>query len=155
MIWNAMVWSYYIFRTGSEGRITSPRAGFLADNQKCVPSCQSGRSSYPPKLVRTHECGPGGCSTPNRIFCISSRGGKSVPGKPAEADGRGGAEHPPLWRRLSYCVSFMQQGKVQESVAHPQTITTTPLPPQSPPRMGRRVLSASVGVMESVPVLQP
>ena len=44
--------------------------------------------------TRTHECGLGGCSTPNRIFCVSSRGGKSVPGNPAKADGHG-------WRRTS------------------------------------------------------
>jgi hypothetical protein len=58
----------------------------------------------------------------------------------------------PLWRRLSYCVSFMQQGKVQGSISYAPPNHHLSLAPQSPPEC-RRVLSASVGEMESVPVL--
>jgi hypothetical protein len=50
------------------------------------------------------------------------RGGKSVPGKAARTrKSQGGVEHGPFGGRLSYCVSFMQQGKVQESLAPPKS----------------------------------
>jgi hypothetical protein len=58
----------------------------------------------------------------------------------------------PLWRRLSYCMSFMQQGKVQGSISCAPPNHHLSLHPQSPPEC-RRVLSVSVGEMESVPVL--
>lgn len=105
--------------------------------------------------TRTHECGLGGCSTPNRIFCVSPRGGKSVPGKPAETDGHGGAEHLPALEeiKLMRVVYATRQG-TGISCAPPNHHHHSLATPNRPPN-DRRVLSASVGVMESVPVLQP
>jgi hypothetical protein len=97
--------------------------------------------------MRTHECGLGGCSTPNRIFCVSSIKRRQVsPGKTRKGRRTRVAQNiRPLWRRLSYCVSFMQQGKVQESVAHPPNHHHPfPCHPNRPPN-ARPVLSASVG----------
>lgn len=108
----------------------------LALTQKWVPTCQSNRSSTP-KLERTqahtrirYTHGLGGCSTPNRIFCVPTRGGRSVPGT------AGAGHRPPLEEIKLLCrvVYATRQGTGinQLRTPKPSPLPCTPIAPRMP-----------------------
>lgn len=128
-----------------EGRIwPSPKSGCQLANP--IDRVRRNLSAH----KRTHEYGThtGWAAAALQIeyFAFQQEEAGQSRGQPAQ-------DITPLWRRLSYCVvSFMQQGKVQGSISYAPPNHHLSLAPQSPPEC-RRVLSASVGEMESVPVL--
>jgi len=116
------------FLNSTEGRIISPRTGSLAEDPNVGANLPIQSTELSPKLVINAHTN----TVPTRAgWQLESlqidkskchcRGGKSVPGKAAETQRRVKAAQNmgPFGGRLSYCVSCLQQGKVQESVAHP------------------------------------
>jgi hypothetical protein len=113
------------FLTGTEGRIISPRPDLWPKTQKWVPTFQSQSIElYAETCTHTNahtntvytravwlEC----CSAPNRNV-IAEEASQS-----RETEESSRRRTAPFGGRLSYCVSFMQQGKVQESVAPPKS----------------------------------
>lgn len=114
--------SYLAQKAGSSAR----GPDIWPKTQKWVPTFQSGPPSCPPKLVRTQTHtqiqyipGPCGWNVAALQIEMSLQTRQVGPGKTRRRT------WAPFGERLSYCVSFMQQGKGQESVAPP------PLPPKS------------------------
>jgi hypothetical protein len=134
------------FLTGTEGRTISPRTGSLPENLKVgaklpIQSIElSTESLFAHK--RTHECSihagrvAGSRNTPNRHI-IAEEASQSREMRQRRKSRRR-RTRAPFGGRLSYCVSFMQQGKVRISCApqivpFPCTVPSSPSMPSYPP----------------------
>jgi hypothetical protein len=148
------------FHTGTEGRIINPSTGSLAEDPKVGTNLPI-RSTELSAGTCTHtnghtntvhtravwlEC----CSTPNRnVIAEEASQSREKPLRHRE-ESRWRRTRAPFGGRLSYCVSFMQQGKVQESVAPPPQIVPSLHFPSIAPEC-RPTIKCLREVMESVP----
>jgi hypothetical protein len=144
------------FLTSTEGRTISPRTGSLSEDPKVgakLPiqsielSTESCSHTQTHTRIQLHAGRVAGMPqrSKSKYHC---RGGKSVPGNETQRrKSRRRRTRAPFGERLSYCVSFMQQGKVQESVAHP---LNRPFSLHFP-LVALECRAALRGVMESVP----
>lgn len=117
------------FLTSTGGRTISPRTGSLPEDPKAgakfpIQSIElSHRKLFAHKRTHLHEYSRAVWLECRNTYSKSKyhcRGGKSVPGNETHRrKSRRRRTRAPFGGRLSYCVSFMQQGKVQESVAPP------------------------------------
>ena len=117
------------FLTGTEGRTIRPRTGSLPEDPKVGANLPIQSRELPTEKLFAHKLthtqikytrGPCGwnAATLQIENEIAEEASQSQEMRRRE-ESRRRRTQAVFGGRLSYCVSFMQQGKVQESVAHP------------------------------------